>query len=62
MQSTVVATVSLWDVIAIVLIPAAGVGFWILWRVISGAETLSAGALEAADGKLRQENERLWTQ
>jgi hypothetical protein len=46
-----VESVSVWNIIVVVLIPIVGIGFGLLLRMLGGAET-----------RQRLENERLWTQ
>lgn len=57
-----VESVSVWNIIVVLLIPIVAIGFGILWRLIAGAEERASKATESALGTQRLENERLWTQ
>lgn len=57
-----VESVSVWNIIVVLLVPIVGIGFGILWRIMDGVEKRQAKALGDATDDWRRENERLWTQ
>ena len=73
MQQAAVESVSVWNIIVLLLIPGYAVAFWVLWRAIGGVETRATAAVEAQtsaqseisrtmQNNQRDENARLWNE